>query len=446
MEIKLFNTLGKKLKEFKPIKSGEVKMYHCGPTVYNFVHIGNVRAFYLADMLKRTFEYAGYTVDQIMNITDVDDKTIRRSKEENVSLTELTRKYEQAFFGDLKSLNINIKKTVRATDSIDEMIGLIENLIKNEVAYVAEDGVYFSISKSNNYGELVGLSKSENNTIERIKNDEYDKENPQDFALWKFHTESDGEVAWDASFGRGRPGWHIECSAMAMASLGETIDIHTGGIDLAFPHHTNEIAQSESATGNKFVNYWLHNNFITIDNHKVSKSLKNDIYLSEIIKRGINPLAYRYWLLTSHYQSLANFTWDALGASSTAYNKLVKLVAQNPEVVAGQSAISDSIVASICNNLDTPQALSKIWESKNVGAILEVDKILGLDLENQAKKVLEIHIDISEEIQHLLGERKIAKDQKDFTKSDQIRDQIKALGFDVKDTENGTTLSPLSPQ
>ncbi len=250
--------------------------------------------------------FNGYEVNHVENITDVDDKTIRRSREENLSLNELTKKYTDLFFADLKALNIE-KPSVspHATEYIDEMVKLIQTLIQKEYAYQASDGIYFSISKFQDYGALVKGFKIDNKNLQsRIAGDEYDKENSSDFALWKFYTEEDGDVFWETEIGKGRPGWHIECSAMSMDLLGNHFDIHTGGSDLIFPHHTNEIAQSESATGEHFVNYWLHNASVNVDNVKMAKSAKNFITLKEIEEKGIFPLAYRYWLLTSHYRTL----------------------------------------------------------------------------------------------------------------------------------------------
>ncbi|MEK7166471.1 MAG: cysteine--tRNA ligase, partial [Patescibacteria group bacterium] len=275
MALKLYNTLSGKIEEFNPIEPPKVKLYECGPTVYNVAHIGNLRTYITNDILRRTLEYNGFKVNQVMNITDVDDKTIRRSHDEKTSLKELTSKYEKIFLSDIEQLNI-LRPTslLRATENIEGMVQLIEKLLRDGAAYKSANGIYFDIFKAKNYGRLANL-KIEDSAVSRIISDEYDKENPRDFALWKFRTKEDGEVFFEAPFGAGRPGWHIECSSMAMNALGETLDIHTGGHDLIFPHHTNEIAQSETATGKQFSRFWIHGGFVNMGSDKMSKSLGN---------------------------------------------------------------------------------------------------------------------------------------------------------------------------
>jgi len=305
--IKLYNTLTREKDVFRPLMADCVTMYHCGPTVYNSPHIGNYRTFIMNDILRRVFEHNGYKVVQVMNITDVDDKTIRRSKEEGLTLEALTRTYETEFLTDLEKLHIKRPHhLLRATESVHLMINLISTLLDKGVAYKANDGIYIHIDNVKDYGKLASLKLSAESR-ERIANDEYDKDNPRDFAVWKFASAE--EISWPAPFGQGRPGWHIECSAMAMDVLGPTIDIHTGGSDLIFPHHTNEIAQSESATGKQFVRYWVHGGFMTMQDEKMAKSKGNVIYLRDLETESISPLAYRYWLLTSHYRSSINFTY-----------------------------------------------------------------------------------------------------------------------------------------
>jgi len=305
-------------------------MYNCGPTVYDFAHIGNFRTFIMSDTVRRVFEYEGFKMKQAMNITDVDDKTIRRSSEEGVTLAALTDKYEKFFWDDMASLN-NLKphKILSARGNVNEMIKMISVLLKKGIAYKTADGVYVSIDKVKNYGALAHLKNISEESHEhgRIASDEYDKENPRDFAVWKFSAnkdsaEEDETVAWNAPFGCGRPGWHIECSAMSIKALGKTIDIHTGGVDLIFPHHTNEIAQSESATGETFVKYWIHGGFMNVEDEKMSKSKGNFLKLADLVAEQISPIAYRYWVLTSHYRSQVNFSFDAVRAAQTALFKL----------------------------------------------------------------------------------------------------------------------------
>lgn len=442
MKIHLQNTLTGEKEEFKPLKEGKVSMYNCGPTVYDYAHIGNFRTFIFSDVLRRMFEYNGYAVDAVMNITDVDDKTIKRSQKENVSLETLTRKYEEIFFNDLKSLNIErFAKTPRATESITEMISLIEKMLENGTAYKSSDGIYFDITKSKDYGKLANLNL-ENTTKERIANDEYDKENARDFSLWKFYSPEDGDVSYEAPFGKGRPGWHIECSAMSMTNLhAETIDIHTGGSDLIFPHHTNEIAQSEAVTGKTFVNYWIHSGFITVDGKKMSKSLGNIFTLQNLEEKNIDPISYRYFVLGAHYSTLLNFTWEALTGAETALKRLREKVSRLPD---GGNVIETEFSNFINDDLNTPKAIALIHdilkdESIQPGdkkaTILDMDQVLGLDLDNFTFK------EITDEVKSLIKERDLARDMKDFAKSDEIRSQIENLGFQVNDTSEGTTVS-----
>ncbi|MFA5841564.1 MAG: cysteine--tRNA ligase [Candidatus Paceibacterota bacterium] len=442
--ITVHNTLTRQKEEFKPIKPGNVSMYHCGPTVYDRAHIGNLRAFLLADLLRRIFEQNGFEVNQVMNITDVDDKTIKRSRDEGISLNKLTKKYEQIFFDDLDALNIKKPlKLPRATESVGLMIKLIQKLLENGFAYKGSDGVYFSIDKDDKYGELAKLPKNRQSDS-RIKNDEYDKESPQDFALWKFYTKEDGDVVWEAPFGKGRPGWHIECSAMSMDALGETFDIHTGGVDLIFPHHTNEIAQSEAATGKHFVNYWMHNNFILVDDKKMSKSLGNFYTLQDIVKKEIDPLAYRYWLLTAHYRTLVNFTWDAVEGAQNAFKKLQVFVIELPSDGKIDIAYKAEFESFIYDDLDTPKAIALTWDlakdpevlpEDKKATILYFDEVLGLNLKNLKQE--EIPTDIAE----LAKKRETAREEKNWHLSDEIRRNIEARGYDLKDTEDGPKIT-----
>lgn len=452
MDIKIYNTLSGKKEIFIPIKSPEIKMYQCGPTVYNTAHIGNLRTYITNDILRRIFEYNSLKVNQVMNITDVDDKTIRRSREEKTSLKELTSRYENIFLSDTDSLNI-LRPTslLRATENIEEMIQLIEKLLEIEIAYKTADGIYFNISKSKNYGKLANL-KIENLSVSRIINDEYDKENPRDFALWKFRTEEDGEVFFEATFGDGRPGWHIECSAMAMSALGETLDIHTGGQDLIFPHHTNEIAQSEAVTGKKFSNFWLHTGFVNMGSDKMSKSLGNIVKLSDVIEKNFHPIAFRYLALTLHYRTPMHFTWEALEASQTALFKLVnlfsKLKLSNDE---GQINIEykKEFNEFINDDLNTPQALALAWklvkdesvaDSDKLATLLDFDAVFGLNLDKLQEEFTENPEIIPEEIKSLAEEREKARENKDFKKSDELRRIIGEKGYNMIDTDSGSEI------
>ena len=445
MDIKLYNTLSGKKEKFIPIKSLEAGMYQCGPTVYNVAHIGNMRTYITNDILRRTLEYNSFKVTQVMNITDVDDKIVKRSREEKMSLKEITLKYEKMFFSDTDSLNIlRPSSLLRATENIAEMIQLIEKLLETGIAYKTTDGIYFNILKSKNYGQLANL-KIENSSVSRIINDEYDKENPRDFALWKFRTEEDGEVFFEAPFDDGRPGWHIECSAMAISALGETLDIHTGGQDLIFPHHTNEIAQSEAVTGKKFSNFWLHTGFVNMGSDKMSKSLGNIISLRDVIEKNFHPLAFRYLTLTLHYRTPMNFTWEALEASQTALFKLVNSFSKLEQLKNGgrvNTEYTQTFNEFVNDDLNTPQALALAWKlikddtvsvTDKSATLLKFDSVFGFDLRKLQDEFAESSEVIPEEIKSLAKERETARADKDFKKSDELRSLISEKGYDIED-------------
>ncbi|MSR71488.1 MAG: cysteine--tRNA ligase [Candidatus Taylorbacteria bacterium] len=451
MAIALYNTLSGKKEEFISITKGKVGIYNCGPTVYDYAHIGNFRTGVLYDIIRRVFEFDNYEVTQVMNITDVDDKTIRRSRAEKITLETLTNKYENIYFEEIKLLNIlTPHKILSARGYIKEIIAMIETLIKNGSAYTAKDGVYFKIKDSKNYGALTGV-KLENLTQERIENDEYDKENPRDFALWKFYKDEDGDVVWAAPFGRGRPGWHIECSAMATSALGDTIDIHAGGTDLIFPHHTNEIAQSEAATGKSFVHYWLHGAMINVTSDKMSKSKGNFFKLADLTEHSISPVAYRYWLLTAHYRTQVNFTWEAVAASQTALIKLYTHFTEFGIKASGENEVDaiyhDKFLSFINDDLDMPKALALTWElvkdkkisdSAKHATLIEFDRVFGLGL---ATFKPDIPSDtIPPEIKALADAREEARKEKDFTKADALRIEIESRGYEIKDTEKGVKI------
>ena len=447
MEIQLYNTLSRSKEAFKPQKKGHVSMYNCGPTVYDTPHVGNYRTYVLNDIIRRMFEYNGYVVDQVMNITDVDDKTIRRSREEKISLSELTRKYESLFLEELDLLNIlRPQHVLRATEYIFAMIEMIESLIQNGSAYVAKDGVYLSIEKVKDYGALARLDLSKASK-ERITNDEYDKEDPRDFALWKFKAPEDGDNSWPAPFGEGRPGWHIECSAMSTKLLGPTMDIHTGGADLIFPHHTNEIAQSESATGKHFVDYWMHGGMMNVSDEKMSKSKHNFLKIKELLEASVSPLAYRYWLLTSHYRSPVNFTLEAVRASQSALIRLMAMVADYPEGGNVIPEYRDRFTASINDDLDMPGAIALVWtltkdpkhtDEDKRATLLDFDKVFGLKLDSVPR--VEDEEAIPDEIKALSDAREESRKGKDWKKADALRHEIESRGFKIIDGASGVRL------
>jgi cysteinyl-tRNA synthetase len=441
MALRLYSTLTRKKELFKPLREMKVGMYSCGPTVYNYAHIGNLRTYVFNDLLKRSLGFLGYSVKHVMNITDVDDKTIKKSGEQGESLQTFTRKYEAYFFDDLKDLNIVPADIIlRATENISYMVNLIEMLLKKKYAYIADDGVYFSIEQFKNYGKLAHLHKIKKARA-RIKSDEYDKAHPQDFALWKFYTPEDNNAVWDAPFGKGRPGWHIECSAMSMKVLGKTFDIHTGGADLIFPHHENEIAQSECATGKKFVKYWMHSGFLTMKEGKMAKSIGNVVYLLDIKARGYDPLIYRYLCLTAHYRKPLAFSFDKLGSAKKSYLRLKNIISflKNDEKL--NEKYLNIFRKAIENDLDMPNALAALWrllrdkkaEGKLKTALL-MDEILGL-------KLAEVeHFDIPEEIKMLVEERDQARKEKNWMKADLLRKEILEHGYQLDDTPEGVRI------
>lgn len=444
MTLKLYNTLTRKKETFKSIENGKVKFYSCGPTVYNYAHIGNLRTYIFNDLLKRSLEFLGFKVNHVMNITDVDDKTIKGSFKEKLPLKQFTKKYEEIFFNDLHQLNIiDPNHLLRATESIKDMVDLIKKLLEKGYAYKANDGIYFSISKFKDYGKIAQLEKAKDKK-ERVKNDEYDKENAQDFALWKFWSEEDGDVFWDTEIGKGRPGWHIECSAMSMKIFGSSLDIHTGAVDLVFPHHTNEIAQSEAATGKKFVNYWLHGGFLTMKEGKMSKSLGNVIYLRNLIEEGFEPLDYRYMCLTTQYRMPLSFTDEALISAKNSYQRLKNIIKELKDDGIENEKYINNFKKAIEDDMNLPNALAILWKlvrdkkaNGKLQTIKKMDFILGLDLLKREEQ------NIPEEIINIAEERKKAKDKKDWKKSDELRVTLTQKGWQINDTKEGYELKKI---
>ena len=458
MVVRFFNTFTKKLEEFKPLKDKEVRMYTCGPTVYNYAHIGNYRAYIFEDQLRRYLKYRGFKVTQVMNLTDVDDKTIKNSQEQGLPLDKFTDKFKKAFFEDLKTLNIDpAEHYPEATKYIKQMIEIIQKLLDKGYAYKGDDNsVYFSISKFKDYGKLSKINIDQQKAGARVKHDEYGKENASDFALWKAYSKSDGDVVWDSPFGRGRPGWHIECSAMSSSILGDTFDIHTGGVDNIFPHHEDEIAQSECASGKKFVNYWMHCEHLLVDGKKMSKSLANFYTLRDVLDKGYKPLAIRYTLLSTHYRQQLNFTFESINAAQNSIDRLNEVISKlnsvkgedTNEVKKLIKKAEEGFIAEMDDDLNISKGLSHIFTFVRELNGLITDKKIG---ENDAKKALEAFQkfdtvlgvmnfekeDIPNDVLELAKKREAARSEKKWVEADKLRDQLKEMGYVVKDSKDG---------
>ncbi len=386
MALRFFNTLTRQKEEFYTVHPGKVGMYTCGPTIYDFAHIGNFRAYIFGDILRRYLEYKGYQVTYVMNLTDVDDKTIKGSQEEGIPLAEYTKRYRGAFFEDLKSLNIKPADIYpKATDHIKEMEVLVKTLLDKGSAYQNEGSTYFKIESFPQYGKLSHMDMSGLKAGARVAADEYEKEQLADFALWKSWDEKDGEIFWETEVGKGRPGWHIECSAMSMKYLGKHFDIHTGGVDLIFPHHENEIAQSESATGEKFVNFWLHNEHLMVEGRRMGKRYGNYYTLRDLLDKGYNPIAIRYLLLATHHRQQLNFTFDGLEAAKNALQrlydfmdnlKLVKGEEDNPELRLLVDKAKKDFEEALDDDLNTSEALGVIFTLvRDINRLLDEKKL-----------------------------------------------------------------------
>ena len=458
--IRFLNTLSRTVEPFEPIDpAGKlVKMYTCGPTVYSFAHIGNFRTYLFEDLLHRHLEARGFTVDRVMNITDVDDKTIRNSRAANIPLAEFTKKFTTAFFEDMRTLRIkdaNFYPAATDPENIAQMIAMIDFLIKKEVAYQAEDGsVYFRINRFADYGHLAHLDLDELRPSGRIQSDEYEKESLGDFALWKAWDEADGPVVWDSPWGRGRPGWHIECSAMATRLLGPQIDIHCGGVDNLFPHHEAEIAQSESCTGKKFVRYWLHSAHLLVEGQKMSKSLGNFYTIRDLIARGFTGREIRYALLRVNYRLQLNFTFDGMVEARQSLLRLDEWTQRLRDLAADAASdkdyvpsTSDSFFAALDDDLNISAALAELFKQiRTTNQLMDANELKPaqaaalLQWWDNINQVLQIQPDeetIPSEAQELLDQRAAARAAKDWAQSDALRQKIAELGWTVKDTKDG---------
>jgi cysteinyl-tRNA synthetase len=458
--IRFLNTLSRSVEPFQPLDpAGKVvKMYTCGPTVYSFAHIGNFRTYLFEDVLQRHLEARGYTVMRVMNITDVDDKTIRNSRAANIQLAQFTEKFTKAFFEDMRTLRIkdaNYYPAATDPENIAEMIAMIDFLVKQEIAYQAEDGsVYFRINRFADYGHLAHLDLDELRPSGRIQSDEYEKESLGDFALWKAWDAADGPVGWDSPWGRGRPGWHIECSAMATRILGPQIDIHCGGVDNLFPHHEAEIAQSESCTGKKFVRYWLHSAHLLVEGQKMSKSLGNFYTIRDLIARGFTGREIRYALLRVNYRLQLNFTFDGMVEARQSLlrldewiQRLRDLAADAPPDKEYAPANSDSFFAALDDDLNISAALAELFKQiRTTNQLMDANALQPeqaaalLQWWENVNQVLQIQSEeevISPEVEELLSQRAAARTAKDWQLSDTLRQKIADLGWAVKDTKDG---------
>jgi cysteinyl-tRNA synthetase len=470
-EIQLHNTMSGRTEPFVPLVPGEVRMYTCGPTVYDFAHVGNFRTFVFQDVLRRYLKSRGFRIIQVMNLTDVDDRIIQKAAAAGVSIREYTDKYIQAYLDDRRALNLEPPEYIaRATEHIDDMVKLIERLTEKGFTYTSEGSIYFRISKFPAYGKLSKIDVAGMQIGARVDMDRYDKDNARDFALWK--APKPGEHFWETPIGPGRPGWHIECSAMAMKYLGETLDIHSGGVDLTFPHHENEIAESEGATGKQFVRYWLHAEHLLVDHDKMSKSMGNFATLRELFVRGHKPSSVRFLLASVPYRSQLNFTPESLQGAASSVERLRTFAARlqsgkfpegaSPEMASRAAKAKEGFDSGLADDLNTAQALAAIFDlvrdvniamdrgefrqddATPVLAVLEMfDTIFAILHDDDAEKLHALGIARDSagpgdaEIETLVAERQAARKRRDFAASDRIRDQLAQSGVILEDSRDG---------
>jgi cysteinyl-tRNA synthetase len=471
-EIQLHNTLSGKIETFVPQKAGEVRMYSCGPTVYDYAHIGNYRTFVFQDILRRFLKLRGFKLNHVMNLTDVDDRIIANAAAAGKSIRDYTDKYAQAFFDDCKTLSIEApERWIRATEHIDDMVKLIQRLQEKTYTYPSEGSIYYRITKFPGYGKLSKIDLSGIQAGARVDNDRYEKESARDFALWK--APKPGEHFWEAPIGPGRPGWHIECSAMAMKYLGETLDIHTGGIDLAFPHHENEIAQSEAATGKPFVRYWLHAEHLLVEGEKMSKSLGNFFTLRDLFAKGYKPSALRFALASVPYRKQLNFTFDGLQQAASSVERLRNFAdrLKQDKFPAGKqrgmttriAKAAEELDAGLSDDLNTARALAAVFDlvrEANIamdkgefrqsdvhsaqGLLATFDKVFAVLEDNDGEKLRALGYGSAEsgpddaEIDRLVAERNAAKKKRDFATADRIRKELADRGIIIEDAKDGS--------
>jgi cysteinyl-tRNA synthetase len=460
MSLKLFNTRTRKLEEFQPIHDKSVGFYGCGPTVYAAPQIGNLRTYVFEDVLRRSLEFLGYSVKHVMNITDVghltsnedsgEDRMEIGSKREGLTARQIADKYEAMFKKDLEALNIESPtRWMRATDFIPQQITLIERLEKGEFTYKTSDGIYFDTAKFPHYGELEPNRLAGQKAGARVE-ENIEKRNPTDFALWKFSPkDSKRQMEWKSPWGTGFPGWHIECSAMSMEALGEQFDLHAGGVDHIPVHHTNEIAQAEAATGKRpFVKYWIHGEFLELPEKRMGKSEGNAITVADVMAKGFDPLAFRYLVLTAHYRTKLQFSWEALAGAQQALERLRNHVQSWGEAKIGCAEFEERFRDAVANDLDTPKALAVVWDlvkSNYPGearkrSLLTMDRVLGLNLDTAP-----VPLEVPQNVMRLVEQREEARMKKDFAASDELREKISAAGFTVEDRPDGPRVRPNRP-
>jgi cysteinyl-tRNA synthetase len=471
-EIRLYNTLSNRLEPLQPLHPGEVRIYTCGPTVYDFAHIGNFRTFTFQDILRRFLRSQGYRVLQVMNLTDVDDRIIQNAAEAHISIREYTEKYVDAFLEDMRALRLEMpEEIVRATDHIEDMVDLIGRLQKKGLTYDSEGSIYYRISKFPGYGKLSKIDLGGIKAGARVDNDRYEKDDARDFALWK--SPKPGEHFWETKIGPGRPGWHIECSAMAMKYLGDTLDIHTGGVDLAFPHHENEIAQSEAATGHPFVKIWLHAEHLIIDGEKMSKSLGNFFTLRDLFAKGQKPSAIRYLLLSVPYRRQLNFTGDSLKQAENSVTRLRNFYArlkteqfkagETPDILTRASKAEADFDSGLADDLNTAYSLAVIFDlvrdvntamdkgefrqqdaPRLIAAMEKFDAIFAILEDNDAEILQRMGFTSGDprlpaaEVEALIEERNAAKKKRDFKRADEIRKKLADSGILLEDSKDGS--------
>jgi cysteinyl-tRNA synthetase len=471
-EIRFHNTLGGKIEAFSPQKSDGVRMYTCGPTVYDYAHIGNFRTFVFQDILRRFLRLRGYKLNHVMNLTDVDDRIIANAAAAGVSIRDYTQKFAQAFFDDCKTLSIEAPEHwIRATDHIDDMVKLIQRLQERTYSYPSEGSIYYRIAKFPHYGRLSNIDVAGIQAGARVDVDRYEKESARDFALWK--APKPGEHFWETAIGKGRPGWHIECSAMAMKYLGETLDIHTGGIDLAFPHHENEIAQSEGATGKPFVRYWMHAEHLLVEGEKMSKSLGNFYTLRDLLGKGYKPSALRFALASVPYRKQLNFTFDGLQQAASSVERLRNFAARLAQskfpagkqkgMAARIAEAADEFDAGLSDDLNTARALASAFDllretniaidkgdfrQGDVAAaqtfLADFDRIFAIMDDNDAEKLRALGFGPADsgpsdaEIEKLVAERQAARQRRDFAASDRVRKELADRGILIEDSKDGS--------